>query len=149
MTTALPINASPCQSLDPGHGISPEHLSNARSAAGAWGVALVSWESATEPIRIRTTAGTGHYMTHDPLPLLELLGVTGGLPGKVTWNPEAGILGIVDNPRIRAGYRYFSLAVGALDSCTLDHDPALANEFDSVMGTFDLPCYERNTGSSA
>lgn len=149
MTTAFTINDIPCVSIDPGHRVSPERLSAARSDAGAWKVALVSWGTPAEPIRIRTTTGTGRYVSHDPLPLLKLLDASGGLPGKVTWNPEEGILGILNNPRIRAGYRYFGLAVDTLTLCTLDHDPALAPAFETVVETFGLPCYERNTGSSA
>ncbi|GAA4380625.1 hypothetical protein [Paeniglutamicibacter cryotolerans] len=151
MTTGhtLPHLATPCVSFDPGHGISPERLSTARADAAAWKLAFVSCGTPVEPINIRTTQGSSHYTVHDPLPLIELIRVTGGLPGKVTWNPEAGILGVLNNPRIRAGYRYFSMTASTLNSCTLDHEPELAADFASVIGAFGLPYYERNTGSSA
>lgn len=149
MNSAFTINNTPCHSHEPGHVLNPELLAATRANPAAWIPVLVGCAGPGEPIRIKTRTGLDLFRTHDALPLLELLSHTWRRQGKTIWNPDAGILGIIANPRIAAGYQYFSLTDGELSACALEHDMSLAARFESVTTAFDHPGYERNTGASA
>lgn len=151
MSTAFPLfdHEVPCSSYHDGHTIYPLKLRRAISRAHEWEPCLVDFRGSADPITIFTSDAAVGYRSHNPLPLLTLLRSAQPGPESSRWNGRLSILGILNDPRVGAGYRYFSLADQEIRPCVLSHDTELSLRFEAAMEAFALPCYERNAGSSA